>query len=111
MRCCNCCRNDLSRSCDGERWIVWALHIWRKGQTSRCGIVYGTFAPLIPKCLILLSRWRTLPPPTDQCIQKSSFCWRSRRLTCECAGEKSHSVLNEHSAKDAPTLERRIGAS
>src|SRR5262249_4141971 len=52
-----------------------------------------------------------LPPPTHPCVQKSSFCWRSRRLTPESAGEGSHSVLNECAGEKTPLVEPRIATS
>ena len=64
----------------------------------------------VRKLLKMLTSRRTLPPPTRPYIQKLNLLARWR-FTSECAGERSHSVLNQHSAKETPTVERRIRAS
>ena len=70
--------------------------------------------PVTPEYGLLRGEcWTTvpLPPPSRRYIQKKLFCWRSRRLASECTGERSHSVLDEHSTKETPTVERRIRTS
>jgi hypothetical protein len=77
---------------------------------SAYGAVCGTIRRFARKLLKMLTSRRTLPPPAPS-LSLSRFRRMTRRPISQCAGAGSHSVLNEHPTKDAPTLERRIRAS